>query len=176
MGKPKSGLTAKQRNFARCVAVGGDDGEGMNLSDAYREAYNAERMSPAAINTESSLLAQDPAITQRIETLRRHKDRTEATSLLADKQRVLNTLRTFLDTAVPSDMAKIRSAELLGKACGLFKDQQLEVTIERSTDEVASELRRRLEDLLGAGRTESGPGPDDEALTTLAGPTNPRLN
>ena len=160
MGKPKSGLTAKQRNFARCVAVGGDDGEGMNLSDAYREAYNAERMSLAAINTESSLLAQDPAITQRIETLRHHKDRAEASSLLADKQRVLNTLRTFLDTAVPSDMAKIRSAELLGKACGLFKDQ----------------LRRRLEDLIGAGRTESGPSPDDEALTTLAVPTNTRLN
>jgi len=159
MGKPRSGLTAKQRHFAQCVAVGGEDGEGMSLSDAYREAYAAERMSAGAINTESSKLACDPAITMRIETLRGQKDRAEATSMLSDKQRVLNTLRTFVETAEPQDMAKLRAAELLGKACGLFKEQLNVTTTERSTEAIADDLRRRLEALGDPGSDLDTPDP-----------------
>ena len=170
MGKPRSGLTAKQRLFARCIAVGGDDGEGMNLSDAYREAYNAEKMSAAAVNTESSLLAQNPEIAQRVETLRNQQDRAEATSLLADKQKVLNQLRTFMETADSSMMARIRATELMGKACGLFKDIGVVIEAERSAEDIGEELRRMLGTMLEPKTT----GADDQTAPEPDLPGNPQ--
>jgi len=172
MGKPRSGLTSKQRYFARCVAVGAKDGdgEGMDFSAAYREAYDAEKMSNNAIWTESSLLAQNPAVTQRIETLRHQKDRAEATSLLADKQRVLNTLRTFMETADSSDMARIRATELMGKACGLFKDAGVIIEAERSAEDIGEELRRMLGTILEPKTTET----DDKIVLDSDLPGNPQ--
>ena len=46
---PKKKLTPKMLAFCDCIAL-----EGKNLSNAYRDAYDAESMSPAAIHTEAS--------------------------------------------------------------------------------------------------------------------------
>ena len=73
MGKPRSGLTAKQRHFA--MALG--SGAGMTLSDAYREAYDCKNMSGAAIRNEASKLAANPDITVMVSRLR---DSTEVAS------------------------------------------------------------------------------------------------
>ena len=172
MGKPRSGLTAKQRYFARCVAVGpkDGDGEGMDFSAAYREAYDAEKMSNNAVWTESSLLAQNPAVTQRIETLRHQKDRAEATSLIADKQKVLSLLRTFMETADSSMMARIRATELMGKACGLFKDVGVVIEAERSAEDIGEELRRMLGTMLDPEPT----GADDQTAPEPDLPGNPQ--
>lgn len=58
-------LTEQQENFAKAVAL-----DGMNFSDAYRSAYNAEGMLPSSIWTEASLLKDNPKVAQRIDELR----------------------------------------------------------------------------------------------------------
>jgi phage terminase small subunit len=85
---PKKKLTPKMLAFCDCIAL-----EGKNLSDAYRQSYDAENMSDAAIHTEASLLASNPAITKRIEMLRERKVRSLVCSSISDADLVLQKLR-----------------------------------------------------------------------------------
>ena len=140
----KKKLTPKMQAFCDCVAL-----EGMNLSAAYRSAYNAENMSMAAVNTEASLLASNPAITKRIETLRERKVRSLVCSSVTDAELVLGKLREWIDTATPVDSNRIRAAELLGKSANLFAGNEV-IIVDRSPEEIAEELRQRLESALSA--------------------------
>lgn len=65
---------------------------------------------------------------------------------LSDSYRVLTKLREFMETAQPSDSAKIRAAELLGKSIGLFKD----VTVTEKPVLSVAELEKKLERKLKA--------------------------
>jgi hypothetical protein len=57
-------LTAKQEAFAQAVA------DGMTQSDAYRQAYNAEKMSDKQVWEEASKLFSNPKVSQRVAQLR----------------------------------------------------------------------------------------------------------
>ena len=148
---PKKKLTPKMLAFCDCIAL-----EGKNLSNAYRDAYAAESLSPAAIHTEASLLASNPAITKRIEMLRERKVRSLVCSSISDADLVLQKLREWIDT--PTDSNRIRAAELLGKAAGIFQPSEI-VVVDRSTEEIQEELRQRLESAL---TVELLPAEDDE--------------
>ena len=154
----KKKLTPKMLAFCDCVAL-----EGMNLSDAYRDAYDAEKMSAAAVNTEASLLASNPAITKRIETLRERKVRSLVCSSVSDADLVLGKLREWIEC--PADSNRIRAAELLGKAAGLFKISEVQIVVDRSPDEIAEELRQRLEVALSNADNQNDV--PDEDLNTL---------
>jgi phage terminase small subunit len=58
-------LTPKQEKFAQSIAL-----ENMNYSDAYRSAYNTERMTDKTVNEKASLLKDDDKIKARIKELR----------------------------------------------------------------------------------------------------------
>ena len=148
---PKKKLTPKMLAFCDCIAL-----EGKNLSNAYRDAYDAESMSPAAIHSEASLLASNPAITKRIEMLRERKVRSLVCSSISDADLVLQKLREWIDT--PTDSNRIRAAELLGKAAGIFQPSEI-VVVDRSPEEIQEELRQRLESAL---TVELLPAEDDE--------------
>ena len=136
-------LTGKQRAFARCMA------DGMTQSAAYREAYDAENMSGAVVRNEASLLMARSDITVTVERLIAVKDRALLASGLSDRDRVLERLRHWVDSAEPTDSNKLRAAELLGKSVGLFRDVVETAITERDSDSVAMALEQRLEALLG---------------------------
>jgi len=121
------------------------------MSDAYREAYNTSNMKPATVNREAHTLMATPKITARVERLQRQKDRAVVASSLSDRERVLDKLRTMLDTTEggPAVTAQLRAAELLGKSVGLFKDVQQVQEEPRSPEELQAELEERLAKLLG---------------------------
>lgn len=58
-------LTPKQEKFAQSVAL-----ENMNYSDAYRSAYNTEKMTDKTVNEKASLLKDEGKIKARIKELR----------------------------------------------------------------------------------------------------------
>ena len=64
-------------------------------------------------------------------------------SSLSDRERVLTMLREFAETAQPSDSAKIRACELIGKSIGLFK-HVVETKVHRSPDEILADIDQRL--------------------------------
>ncbi len=141
MEKRGSGLTPKQKEFADCVV------KGMTLADAYREAYNANRMQDNSIYREASLLMADPKITQRVEELQRQKDRALLASSIADRDIVLRFLRDVVLDEEERTADRLRSAELLGKTTGLYKDVIETQQDTRSPDEIWQELEGKLADL-----------------------------
>jgi cytoskeletal protein RodZ len=136
-------LTPKQLHFARCVA------SGMTQADAYREAYEpSDSTTAASIHTLASRLMADVEIRSRVDVLVAARERAVAASAVTDRDKVLSKLRGWMDNAEPTDTAKLRAAELLGKAAGLFTTEVNVTTLDRDASEVAAELQSKLTGLL----------------------------
>ena len=145
----KRNLTAKQTAFCRAVASAT-----MTQSDAYREAYSAEGMASASVRVEASRLLADPNIALTVSTMKQAIEQSRQAQGLSDRDRVLEKLRTWMDSAEPTDTNRIASARLLGQSVGLFKEVTATVSIDRDAESVASELERRLESLLTASQEQ----------------------
>tara|TARA_R110000823_G_scaffold200670_10_gene331659 strand:+ start:3629 stop:3946 length:318 start_codon:yes stop_codon:yes gene_type:complete len=95
----------------------------------------------------------NPDIAQRVEVLIAARERAIQASGVSDREQVLSKLRGWMESAEGADAMKIRSAELLGKSVGLFKDvveQKQEVT---SLD-IEAKLQAKLELLLASQETK----------------------
>ena len=101
--------TAKQENFAKCIAL-----DGMNYVDAYRNSYSTKNMSDDAIYVEASNLANSPKIALRIKELAKE----------ADSPRIMNAtkrrekLTEFADSEDP--MVAMKAIDLLNKMDGEY--------------------------------------------------------
>jgi hypothetical protein len=101
-------------------------------------------------------------IRARVDALVRQRERSVLASALSDRERVLSKLRHWLDHAESGDSNRIRSAELLGKSVGLFKDV-VETTDSRSSEELLAELDAMLEQTEPDQPNDS----DDQAEATI---------
>ena len=154
MGKPRSGLTDKQRLFAMCVGS-----RGMTYADAYREAYDCEDMSDSTIRRESSRLMTNTTITTMVNRLQASREAQVQASAVSDRERVLSKLRGWMESAEGADAMKIRSAELLGKSVGLFKDV-VEQKSTANSAEVEAKLQAKLEQLLASEQDQPSEASD----------------
>ena len=117
-------LTAKQEKFCQNIL------KGMTQADAYRDAYNTDRMTDNAIYTEASLLADNPKISQRIQELRQQ---ISSSSIMSAQER-LQWLTDLVQDSVTNTDAKLRAMEIMNKMTGeyvtkLEADVKNEVTI-----------------------------------------------
>lgn len=135
---PITGLTEKQTKFAEGVS------SGMSLSDAYRAAYVTDNMTPKQVWEEASALAAHPKVSHRLEQIALEKERQRRMLAPADAAAALEVLRRMMERA-DSDATKVRAAELLAKAAGVFTDK---VEIEDKTDRSASEIEHQIADRL----------------------------
>ncbi len=139
-----SKLTPKKLHFCRCVAGGSD------YSSAYREAFNPKESTTAAsINTLASRLMSEVEVRSRVDTLVAARERAVQASGVSDREKVLSKLRHFMECAEGADAMKIRSAELLGKSVGLFKDV-VEQKQEVASADIEAKLQTKLELLLAS--------------------------
>lgn len=123
-------LTQKQETF--CLAVI----EGLNNSDAYRRAYNADRMKPETVNRKAKALIDDGKITARIAELREPAAKNAQLTL----EQHLHDLRRLRDMA--EDEGKygpaIQAEIARGRASGLYVEK-LDLKV---TDALADRLAR----------------------------------
>ena len=139
MGKTRDNLTPKMLHFCRCVAAG------MGYAEAYRESHAVTATGKSATHREAaSRLMARADIRARVDALVKQRERSQLASALSDRERVLSKLRHWLDHAESGDSNRIRSAELLGRSIGLFKDV-VETTDSRSSEELLAELDAMLE-------------------------------
>ena len=140
-----TGLTDKQEAFTQAVA------SGSNLSDAYRLAYDADRMSPQTIWTEASILLATPKVSSRLMVLNSEKEQQRRMMAVSRAERVLQRLETLADSAT-TESVKVRANELLGKTAGLFTDQvEITDTTDRTVDQIQAAISDRLRRLGLAG-------------------------
>ena len=112
----KGKLTAKQMAFCRAYA------SGMTMADSYREAFSAENMKPAVVRNEASKLCARRDIAMTVERIREDRSRLEESRSIGDRERVLSHFRHWMEQGC-DDPLKIRAAEGLARASGLFRDQ-----------------------------------------------------
>ncbi len=136
--KDADGLTPKQRKFVQGVA------SGLSLADAYRQAYDAAGMSDKAIRTESAKLIQHQGVTMALQAIRARREAQNQILTVSDRDLVLKNLRIWTkgDGEAPTS-AQLRAAELLGKACGLYKDV-VETRTEKPAADILGEIEKRL--------------------------------
>jgi len=132
------GLTTKQEAFAEHVV------SGESLSAAYRLAYDAKGMSDEAVRVEASRLFMHPNVSLRVRALNVEKEDQRRMLMVSDAQASITTLRDMLKSA-DSSSAKIRAAELLGKAAGIFTDK---LEIEDKTDRSAADIEQSIAEKL----------------------------
>ena len=103
-------LTPKQEKFCQVYIETG------NASEAYRQAYNTEKMKPESVNSKGYQLLQQVQITARLDELRaEHKKRHEITvdTLVAELEEA-RKMAFETEKAAAAVQATMGKAKLLG--------------------------------------------------------------
>jgi hypothetical protein len=134
-------LTGRQHGFVNSVLK-----DHMNQSDAYRQNYSTENMSPQAIWVAASKLFALPKVGLMIEEGRAVQAKIAMHSGAALRGDLISKLKVLTDSK-ESDAVKIRAIEVLGKTelVSLFLDRREVNAIETLTvEEVTAELEESL--------------------------------
>ena len=131
-------MTPKQLKFSQMIAAG------LSQSEAYRDTYDATNMKPHSIHNEASRLMKNESVKTKIGALVKAADHQIVSERVATREQVLETLTSLMQEAQPSDTPKIRAAELLGKHHGIFAERIVVGPPERTSDELAAEIRELL--------------------------------
>lgn len=113
-------LTDKQERFAQCIAL-----EGMNQSDAYRESYDAEKMTDKSIWEKASELASNVKVRERILEL---KDKV-ASPLIMNARERKELLTQFAKCTEEKLENRMRAIDLLNRMDGEYV-QKIEATVD----------------------------------------------
>ena len=131
-------LTPKQEKFCLLVSSGSSN------SEAYREAYRADKMLPNTVHREAHRLTQNPMVATRISALKVGVESDTRATVVEARRWVLGRLQeeaTYAGTAG----ARIRALELLGKAVGLFDESAGDdITEPKSSAEILEAIEERL--------------------------------
>jgi phage terminase small subunit len=143
--KNEHGLTVKQERFAQAYVETG------SASEAYRQAFNAEKMKPATVWVESSKLLNSPKVASRVEAINKaieEKNRLNGTRL---REIVRSGLLNEAQTA-DSPSARIAALKLLGELSDVqaFGPQRIETEQKITTDAA----QKKLDDALTAALTD----------------------
>lgn len=113
-------LTPKQEQFAKAIAL-----DGMNYSDAYRSAYNTERMTDKTVNEKASLLKDDDKIRARIKELRKETD----TPRIMSAQKRKEWLTEIINDPEVDINARLKASDQLNRMDGEYVQKvEAEVT------------------------------------------------
>lgn len=134
-------LTPKQTEFCRVYIETG------NASEAYRQAYDAENMSPGAIKTEASLMLKNPDIALTLQSLQAPKmmraiiTRDDLIAELEEARQAALCAETPQAGAATS--ATMGKAKLLGLDKIIIDHQSSDGTMSPGGQDIAEALRRK---------------------------------
>ena len=106
-------LTFNQISFVENLSMG------LNVSDAYRTAYNASAMSDKTIWEAASRLSKNPKVVARLDQLTAEKEQNNRMFHLSYEDKIINKLWDIVDTT-KNKRVRVKALELLGRSCGLF--------------------------------------------------------
>ena len=138
-----SGLTGKQELFARLVAAG------ENLTEAYRQSYDATGMQDATVWRKAWELSRVGKVAAMIEAERARQQDTELHD--AERARAWALERLKLEaTRAETDGSRVRAIELVMRHHGLLTDRlAVQDVTERSAAEIRAALEARLLERIG---------------------------
>ena len=139
-------ITAKQSEFARCIAE-----ESMTSSQAYKEAY---KPSPSATDKSVHEMAcrvlANIKVQSRIKEIQRRMNEDKLTRTLRREEYVLKKLTEEVEQGDQASN-RLKALHLLGQTVNMFSNK-LEVetkTVDRDSQSIEQELKDKLQKLLG---------------------------
>jgi len=147
-------LTTKQELFSKLVAL-----DGLNPSEAYRQAYDTNPINQSSIHEQSSKLMSNNKVTTRIQELKE----AVTSKLVWDKARIVSELGFNAEASREANQfsASNRSLELIGKAIGnVFEPDTVAVTgtvsvIHGLSDAVLDQLASMVPEELSTNDTKA---------------------
>jgi hypothetical protein len=115
-----NGLSKKQELFIKLHVV-----DGLNISDAYREAYDTKTNKQNSLYNQASMLASNPKVAQRIMELKRSIENKLASEVVWDRNRIVSELAVNVELARDHKQmaASNRSLELVAKITGVISTE-----------------------------------------------------
>lgn len=101
-------------------------------------------MKPATVRREAHRLMRNPNVATTVERLEREADVVMVERTIADRKEVLETLTQMMRGQMEIDSNKVRATQLLAQAHGILRDHAFVSSNERSSEDIKSELERRL--------------------------------
>ena len=131
-------LSPKMRLFAKLIT------EGHSPSESYRRAYDCSNSSNVTVSANACKLLKDSRVSEVV------RQAEQAESIISDppalRAFVLRQLLNHSNT-MKTESNQIRALELLGKSIGMFTDK-VETKLERvDTEQIKTELEKRLLEL-----------------------------
>lgn len=136
-------LTEKQEAFAQALACSYPP---ISASDAYRRAYQTERMKPATVNNQAHKLQRRPAIAARIAELREQAAERNAITVDALLQELAEARDAALQSDPPQAGAAVSATMGRAKLLGLDK-----LTARLEVERLALENERLRKSLATSG-------------------------
>ena len=120
-----NGLSHKQELFSRLVAV-----DGLNISDAYREAYDTKTNKQNSLYNQASMLASNPKVAQRITELKRSIEDNLQSQVVWNREKIVSELAVNVELAREHKQmaASNRSLELVAKITGSLVEETKQLT------------------------------------------------
>ena len=145
-GKDVNGLTAKQEAFCQGVGTRGE-----TLAAAYRAAYDAEDMSPAAIHVAACRLMDNAMVVLRVNALVAQKQVKTSHDATRIRQHVIERLQIESQDPDNPSSTRVRALELLGKldTVGAFRERATVEAEHAPASDLAATLQARLTALMG---------------------------
>ena len=115
-----NGLSKKQELFIKLHVV-----DGLNISDAYREAYDTKTNKQNSLYNQASMLASNPKVAQRIMELKRSIEDKLASDVVWDRNKIVSELAVNVELAREHKQmaASNRSLELVAKITGVISTE-----------------------------------------------------
>ena len=135
-------LTKKQQAFVLNL----QDPDVKSYSDAYRKAYDCERMSPKAIRIEASRLHSHPLVTIELDKAAEKAARERARTKIAERQAVHRKLWSEVDDPDTPSSSRVAALRLLGLEAGMFSER---VEVSEPLPKSDAETLAEIEEILG---------------------------
>lgn len=103
-------LTAKQENFVQAIM------DGMTQADAYRSAYDADRMADKTVHEKASRLMADGKIRARLKELR---DKAMAPTIMSAQER-LEWLTRLIESDEEVTPDKLKAIDIMNRMQGEY--------------------------------------------------------
>ena len=164
----KTGLTKKQQKFAEALVL-----EGMNKTEAYREAYDHKGKANTA-SVEAWKLAKNPKVANTIEALERAKELAAWHSAEALRSLVISTLTEIATNEQTKDATRVQAVKALGTVVGVdaFRETK-RVEHVKDSGEIKEQIMQQLKTLM-LGTKDAQEVDADSLLEELAsGDTHP---
>lgn len=141
-------LTPKQAVFASLVA------KGETYTEAYIKAYDHNGSTRQVAQNEGSKMMKKPHIKSRVQELKEQKITARKDQEALSKEWIISKLKAEASDDDNASSVRVRALEILAKTEKLFSDNTTVTVEHRTSAEIESELKEKLESILGTGDSD----------------------